>query len=110
VNMKYAKKALSVFSKKIQIIEAKDGEEAYERYLRHKPDLILMDIIMPKIDGYQATGMIRQSDKNVPIIAMTAKALKEDKEACFDSGMDDYLTKPVSLEQLKDMLRKYMDS
>jgi len=110
VNMKYAKKALSVFSKKIQIIEAKDGEEAYEHYLRHKPDLILMDIIMPKIDGYQATGMIRQSDKNVPIIAMTAKALKEDKEACFDSGMDDYLTKPVSLEQLKDMLRKYMDS
>ena len=108
VNMKYAKTALHMFSKEIQIIEAKNGEEAYERYLRHKPDLILMDVIMPGIDGYQATGMIRQHDKTIPIIAMTAKAMKGDKEACHDAGMNDYLTKPVTLNRLKDMLKKYL--
>nr|MBI9109556.1 response regulator [Spirochaetales bacterium] len=79
-----------------------------ELYLKHKPDLILMDIVMPGIDGYQATRMIRSKDEKTPIIAMTAKAYREDRENCLDAGMDDYISKPVSLERLKEMLEKYL--
>ncbi len=106
VNMHYAQTALSLFSKELQVIKAKDGKEAYKLFLEHSPDLILMDIIMPKIDGYQATTMIRNRDQNIPIVAMTAKALDEDRERCFAFGMNDYITKPVTLDQLKETLKK----
>ncbi len=108
INMEYAQIALSMFIKDLQIIKARDGKEAYNLYLEHKPDLILMDIIMPDLDGYQTTAMIRQQDTKIPIIAMTAKALKEDKQACINSGMDDYITKPVSIAQLIETLKKYL--
>ena len=108
VNMQYAQTALGMLSKDIQIITAENGEEGYEQYREHQPDLILMDIRMPKLDGYQATNMIRADDEKVPIVAMTAKALEEDKEDCLAAGMSDYITKPVSLEQLKKTLKKYL--
>ncbi|MFP4461989.1 MAG: response regulator [Thermotogota bacterium] len=108
VNMNYAQTAFTMLSKDLQIIQAKDGKEAYKLFLEHNPDLILMDIIMPYIDGYQATAMIRNRNKTVPIIAMTAKALQEDKEACLRAGMNEYITKPVSFEKLKDILKKYL--
>ena len=108
VNMNYAQTIISMFSKDIQIIKAKDGNEAYQLFLEHDPDLILMDIVMPGVDGYQATAMIRQHNEQVPIVAMTAKALKEDREICLASGMDDYITKPVSIHQFKETLKKYL--
>lgn len=108
INMRYAQTALSIFSKDIQILTAKNGKEAYKQYLEHKPDMILMDIIMPGIDGYQATKMIRQHDTQIPIIAMTAKAYQEDKADSLAAGMNDYITKPVSLDQLKEILKRHM--
>jgi len=108
VNMNYAKTAISMFSKDIQIIQAKDGNEAYILFRKHNPDLILMDIVMPGVDGYQATEQIRQHNDQVPIIAMTAKALKEDRKTCLAQGMKDYLTKPVSIDLLKQTLKKYL--
>ena len=84
-----------------------NGEEAYQLCLKHQPDLIFMDIVMPEVDGYKATKQIRQHDKHIPIVAMTAKALKEDKEKCLAAGMSDYITKPISLVQLKETLEKY---
>jgi len=108
VNMNYARTAIKMFSKDIQIIQAKNGKEAYKLFLENNPDLILMDIIMPHIDGCQATTMIRNKNKSVPIIAMTAKALKTDKEACLAAGMNDYITKPVSLERLNAALKKHL--
>ncbi|MFW6263823.1 MAG: response regulator [Thermotogota bacterium] len=107
-NMKYFKTALVMFSKDLEIIEAEDGKKAYHLYRKHKPDLILMDIIMPEIDGYQATAMIRNQDQHIPIIAMTAKALKEDRDTYLVCGMNDYITKPVSLDQLFETLKKYL--
>lgn len=106
VNMNYAKTAISMFSKGIQVIKAKDGKEAYTLFQEHHPDLIFMDLVMPKVDGYQATAMIRQRDEQVPIVAMTAKALKEDKEDCLAAGMNDYITKPVSIDRLKELLKR----
>jgi PAS domain S-box-containing protein len=108
VNMEYAKTALALFSKDLKILKAKNGKEAYQQYLEHNPDLILMDIVMPDKNGYQVTRMIRQHDTKIPIIAMTAKALKEDKDTCLAAGMNDYLTKPVALIQLLKTLKKYL--
>ena len=108
VNMKYVKTVIAKFSKNIQTLQAKDGKEAYKLFLEHNPDLILMDMIMPNIDGYQATTMIRNRDKTVPIIALTAKALQEDEEACLRAGINEYVTKPVSFEKLKELLKKYL--
>ena len=108
VNMNYAKTAISMFSKDIQIIQAKDGREAYILFQKYHPDLILMDIVMPGIDGYQATEKIRRNNQQVPIVAMTAKALKEDRETCLAAGMNDYLTKPVSVNRFKETLKKYL--
>ena len=108
VNMQYLQTALSMFDENIQILKAENGSEAYEVYQKYNPDLIIMDIVMPKIDGYQATTMIRKKDQQVPIIAMTAKALKDDKEACLAAGMNDHMTKPVSLDQLKEIINKHL--
>jgi len=108
INMRYADTVLSLFSKDIHVIKAKNGKEAYELYLKHQPDLILMDIIMPEIDGYQATTMIRDRDKQIPIVAMTAKAYSEDRDAFLKAGMNDFITKPVTLNQLKETLEKYL--
>ncbi|EOC99268.1 MASE3 domain-containing protein [Caldisalinibacter kiritimatiensis] len=81
-----------------------DGEKAIEKYKNHDYDLILMDIQMPKVDGFEATKIIRGLEKDVnehiPIIAMTAYAMKEDKEMCLKNGMDDYISKPINAEEL----------
>jgi two-component system cell cycle response regulator DivK len=78
-----------------QMIEASDGEEALEKALAEKPDLILMDISIPKINGYEVTRRLKsQADfKATPIIALTAHAMKGDKEKALDSGCDGYISK-----------------
>jgi len=108
INMKLAKIVLARFSKELILIEAKNGEEAVQLYQKHHPDLILMDVVMPELDGYQATARIRQIDSQIPIVAMTAKALKEDKAICLSMGMNDYITKPISLNQLKETIIRYL--
>jgi len=108
VNMKYALTALHMFCDHIKLFKANNGREAYEQYCQHQPDLILMDVVMPGINGYQATAMIRQQDSQIPIIALTAKAQKEDKDACIAAGMNDYITKPFSLTQLRQSLERHL--
>ena len=108
VNMDYVQTALHMFSSDLQIFKAGNGKEVYEQYRQHQPDLILMDIVMPEINGYQATAMIRLDDSQIPIIALTAKAQLEDRNTCIAAGMNDYITKPVSLDQLKSILKKYL--
>ena len=71
-------------------------------------DLILMDIQMPEMDGYTATSIIRQDLKlDVPIIAMTAFAFENEREKCLDSGMNDYVSKPIRLANLLDIIHTY---
>jgi len=108
-NMKYAKIALKLISNDIRIFEAGDGQEAYDLFRQHRPDLILMDLVMPELSGFQATKMIREKDKRVPIVAMTAKALREDREKCLKSGMNDFISKPVELDKLKKVLERHLD-
>jgi len=88
--------------KKIQVVAVENGKDAIELFIKEKFDCILMDINMPYLDGYSATSIIRliEKDKNLirtPIIAITAYALSGDKQKCLDSGMDDYISKPIDM-------------
>ncbi|MBE9223094.1 PAS domain-containing protein [Cyanobacterium stanieri LEGE 03274] len=92
------------------IITAKNGQEAIEKYITHQPDLILMDIQMPVMSGYEATTIIRATEENkyTPIIALTAGTIKGEKERCLEAGMDDYLSKPIVLEEFNRIIRQYV--
>ncbi|MAM19355.1 MAG: hypothetical protein CME35_10320 [Gramella sp.] len=93
------------------IISAEDGEEAIEKFRENKLDLIFMDIQMPVLSGLEATEEIRKIEKensHTPIIALTARALKNEREKYLARGMDDYLTKPVVLEDVKEVIFKFL--
>ena len=77
-----------------------DGEEGYKAFLNHKYDLCVLDVMMPKKDGFTLAQEIRQNDTEIPIIFLTAKTLKEDILEGFKIGADDYITKPFSMEEL----------
>ena len=81
---------------------ARDGEEAVQQARELNPDLILMDIQMPGVDGLEATRRIRQEPErsDVPIIAVTALAMSGDRERCLEAGANDYMSKPVNLKEL----------
>jgi len=90
---------------------AKNGREALNAVAAHKYDLILMDCIMPEMDGFEATRLLRSADghaAHVPVIAMTANAFAEDREACLAAGMNDYLSKPVREAELADKLERWL--
>jgi CheY-like chemotaxis protein len=111
MNMVLAKLLLAKLSPGVVIIEAENGTVAVEKYRTGKPDLILMDVQMPEMDGQEATREIREMEKGtgvrVPIVALTAGALKEEMERCYEAGMDEFMTKPVSAEKLQKVLEKY---
>jgi CheY-like chemotaxis protein len=89
---------------------AKDGAEAVEMAQHFKPDIILMDVSMPVIDGLEATRIIRSNGQSQPvIIALTANAFDTDREACLAAGMDEFLTKPINRSQLLDVLATFGD-
>lgn len=89
---------------------AEDGEQAIERVKAFSYDLVLMDVQMPKMDGYTATRTLRELGFNdITICGLSANALKEDLKNAKDAGMDDYLTKPLVLSDLSAMLEKYLD-
>lgn len=110
VNQKIACKVLSKMGLKVDT--ANNGQDALEKICNEDYKLILMDCQMPIMDGYEATKKIREGhkgiDKLIPIIAMTANAMVGDKETCLDAGMDDYISKPISKDQIFNCLSKYV--
>lgn len=85
-----------------------NGKQAVDELIENDYDLVLMDVQMPEMDGLEATRIIRQSNIRQPaIIALTANAMQGDQEECLRSGMDDYLSKPLKLEELVLMLEKW---
>lgn len=101
--------ALQVYD--INIVIANNGREAVEKLAEVKTiDLVLMDIMMPEMDGYEAMKIIRQQKEfnKLPIIALTAKAMKNDREKCIEAGANDYIAKPVDIDQLLSMLRVWL--
>ncbi|MEM1220863.1 MAG: response regulator, partial [Bacteroidota bacterium] len=91
--------ALTRWSNKNQVFEASNGKKCLEEYMKQDLDLILMDIQMPQMDGLEATQIIRRSSQ-LPIIGLSAKATKQEREAALQAGMNDYLVKPVDKEDL----------
>ncbi len=90
---------------------ANDGKSAIEAFKTNKYDLILMDCQMPIMDGYEATRQIRKlegENSHIPIVALTANAMKTDCEKCLNAGMDDYITKPVKTQELLSLISKYV--
>ena len=85
-----------------EVVVANDGQEGIEVAQKEKPDLILMDISLPVMDGWEATNQIRQIEaiKNIPIIALTAHALVEDRNKSLAIGCNDFETKPINFSQL----------
>lgn len=94
-----------------RVVTAENGEEGLDLFRKHRPDLVLMDIQMPVKDGYETSRAIREMEEETetrtPIIALTALALAEDRQKMSDAGMNDFLGKPVSPIDLKQMLNKY---
>lgn len=112
MNMFLIKSLLVEMIPGIEVIEATNGQEAVDAHRRILPDLILMDVQMPILDGLEATEAIRIWEKNTgkhtPIIALTAGALKEEMEACYSRGMDGFITKPIDTGKLKKVFADHV--
>jgi CheY-like chemotaxis protein len=95
----------------INAITAESGQDAINILSENRNiDIVLMDIMMPEMDGYETTQKIRREHKNtkLPIIAVTAKAMKGDREKCIEAGASDYITKPVKIDQLLSLMRVWL--
>jgi CheY-like chemotaxis protein len=99
-NLKLVRDLLEKFG--YETIEANDGEQGVELVKTQKPDLILMDIMMPKMDGLEATRIIKEDavTKHIPIVALTSYAMKGDKERTLEAGCDGYISKPIDIREL----------
>jgi PAS domain S-box-containing protein len=113
INQKLIKLMIKKQFPNIKLLSAEDGKEAYDIYVQKKPDIIIMDLQMPKMNGFELTEKIRAEEKHekkkrVPIIAFTADATQNAIKKCYESGMDDYVIKPTETENLIQKIEKYI--
>jgi two-component system alkaline phosphatase synthesis response regulator PhoP len=94
----------------IECIEAYDGEDALLKAKKEHPDLIIMDVMMPKMNGYKVCRLLKfdESYKHIPIIMLTARAQAKDIELGEETGADEYVTKPFEMETLEEVIKKYI--
>lgn len=93
-----------------QIAEAVDGEEALSKVEELMPDLILMDISIPKLDGYEVTKRLKSNIelRGIPVIALTAHAMKGDREKALAAGCDGYISKPINVRELSNQIKPFL--
>ena len=108
-NMKLFREVLE--SSGYRTLEATTGERAVELVVEHCPDLVLMDIQLPDIDGVEALGRLRADERSasLPVLALTAQAMEGDRERFIAAGFDGYLSKPVNIADLLDAVRRYCE-
>src|SRR4051794_25933785 len=90
------------------VINCPDGEVAWEQYLKKQPDICLLDVNMPARDGFSLAKKIRQRSDVIPILFITAKSMEEDKLRGFETGADDYITKPFSMKELLSRMNVFL--
>jgi CheY-like chemotaxis protein len=97
-----------ILSKEYDLVTAKDGCEALDKALAQRPDLILLDLIMPKMDGFEACKQIRASEaiKQIPIIIVTTRGESKNIETAYENGCNDYVTKPIDSAELLAKVKK----
>ncbi len=97
-------------NKGYEIIEAVDGEEAIEKAISERPDLILLDISLPKLDGYEVAKRLKSMEEfqEIPIVAFTAHAMKGDREKVIVVGFEGYISKPINVREFPDQIRAYL--
>ena len=97
-------------NKGYEMVEATDGEEALERAVAEKPDLILLDISIPKLNGYEVARILKGKEefKNVPIVALTAHAMKGDRAKALEAGCEGYISKPINVRELPAQIKSFL--
>ena len=109
VNMRLVK--LTLKNQNYEFIEATNAEDAIDLAEQHRPDLIILDIQLPKMDGYEVARVLKTKDsiKNIPIIALTAHAMKGDEERVLSSGCDAYVSKPLDTNKFRGLVKSYLE-
>jgi len=97
-----------ILRKEYEVCRAYNGQEAIEKWEECRPDMILMDVRMPVMDGLEATRSIRRKGGTLPIIALTANAYDSDREKAFEVGCDNYMAKPIMAPALREMIKMYL--
>lgn len=92
------------------VLKSYNGEDALNQTRKEKPDLILLDLMLPKLDGYKVCRLLKFDEKyrNIPILMLTGKALEKDKALGMGTGANDYITKPFDLEKLVEKVKAYL--
>ncbi len=98
----------AILSKSYNLLHAWEGKEAVELFAKHKPQIVLMDISMPGMDGYESTREIRKLSATVPIIGLTARAFPDDEQKGYECGMTEYMTKPINIANLRMRLEQIL--
>ncbi len=99
----------AVLKDRFKVLEAKDGEQGLEMVFDRRPDLVLLDISLPGIDGYTVVGKIKEDPaiRSIPVIALTAHAMKGDRKKIIAAGCDDYLSKPIDPVIIMEKIEKF---
>jgi two-component system, cell cycle response regulator DivK len=97
-------------NKGYEMVQAADGEEALEKAVAERPDLILLDISLPKLDGYEVAKRLKSMEEfqEIPIIAFTAHAMKGDREKVIVAGFEGYISKPINVRELPEQVRSFI--
>ena len=103
---------IAIQSKDTDILIASDGEEGVRMALEKKPDLVLMDMMLPLVSGYEATRQIKANPETseIPVIAVTARAMDPERERALEAGCDHFIAKPFRLSEIREVIQKFLGS